>query len=45
MALIQMDFMAESIQRFTSVNVLLPVDASSGVQAGPFPALYLLHGY
>lgn len=45
MALIQMDFMAESIQRITSVNVLLPVDASSGVQAGPFPALYLLHGY
>lgn len=45
MALIQMDFMSEALQHYTSMNVLLPVDPGRRIEAGPFPALYLLHGW
>lgn len=45
MALIQMDFMSNSIQHFTSMNVLLPVDQWDRTEMGPFPTLYLLHGW
>lgn len=45
MALIQMDFMSTAIQRYTSMNVLLPVDQWQQMKTGPFPTLYLLHGW
>lgn len=45
MAVIQMDFMASTIQRFTGIHVLLPCDQADAVNKGPFPTLYLLHGY
>ena len=45
MAVIQMDFMANTIQRFTGIHVILPCDQEKAVEQGPFPALYLLHGY
>ena len=45
MALIQMEFMSNSIQHYTSMNVLLPVDQWNCTETGPFPTLYLLHGW
>lgn len=45
MALIQMEFMSNSIQHYTSMNVLLPVDQWDRTEIGPFPTLYLLHGW
>ena len=45
MALIQMEFMSNSIQHYTSMNVLLPVDQWDCTEIGPFPTLYLLHGW
>ena len=45
MALIQMEFMSNSIQHYTSMNVLLPVDQWNSTETGPFPTLYLLHGW
>ena len=45
MALIQMEFMSTSIQHYTSMNVLLPVDQWDRTETGPFPTLYLLHGW
>ncbi len=41
MSLIQMDFMADSIQRWTTAEIYLP-DAK---QTAPLRALFLLHGY
>ena len=45
MALIQMEFMSTALQHFTSMNVLLPVDQWDRTETGPFPTLYLLHGW
>lgn len=42
MALIQMDFMSNEIQRWTTINVVLPDDVKEGEK---LPLLVLLHGY
>lgn len=42
MALIQMDFMSNEIQRWTTINVILPDDVEEGEK---LPLLVLLHGY
>lgn len=50
MALLRCDFFAESLALGTSMTVLLPqssagqVGVDGGVQDGPPPVLYLLHG-
>lgn len=50
MALLTCDFFSESLQRGTSMNVVLPqptqeqIGVSGSVPSGPPPVLYLLHG-
>lgn len=48
MALIQMSFMAQSLERYTDLTVYLPLDPEAGIDGSAKPAfrtLYLLHGY
>lgn len=42
MALMRMQFQCQAIRKQTNMTVILPDDAESD---GPFPVLYLLHGY
>ena len=48
MALLEMTFFAETLQRFTDVTVIIPVE-NTGIlkrkKPEHFPTLYLLHGY
>lgn len=41
MALINFDFRSETLKRSVVVNAILPIENHDG----PFPTLYLLHGY
>ena len=44
MALIQVNFHSESLQRTVPMNVILPVDRNCPVPKDGYPTLYLLHG-
>ena len=44
MGVIQMDFLAESLNIATSVHIILPMPRHAGVQVKPLPTLILLHG-
>lgn len=48
MALIEMTFAADTLQRWTDVTVILPVENAgvpNVVKPEVFPTLYLLHGF
>lgn len=44
MALIQVNFHSETLQRTVPMNVILPTDRNKAVPAGGYKTLYLLHG-
>lgn len=44
MALLQVNFHSQALQRTVPMNVILPVDRDCPVPEGGYPTLYLLHG-